>query len=110
MSHSEGALARGLRASPLLPLPPSERMYPSSPSIEQGVHSLTTGGTNCTKEDRAEPLLGAERQDARPVLGDRDGVLPMRGPAAVGGDDGPLVLEDLGVVGAEGEHRLDREH
>src|SRR5688500_1011762 len=35
-------------------------------------------------------------QDLRPVLGDGDGVLGVGGEAAVGGDHGPLVVEEAG--------------
>jgi len=39
-------------------------------------------------------------QDARPVVGDRDGVLPMRRAGPVGGDDGPFVVQNPGAGGA----------
>ena len=46
-------------------------------------------------------------EDLRATLGDRDGVLEVGGQAAVLGDDRPIVVEDPGVVAAEGQHRLD---
>jgi len=42
-------------------------------------------------------------------VGDRDGVLPVRGTRAVLGDDSPLIVEDTGSGGAQSEHRLNRE-
>ena len=49
-------------------------------------------------------------QDPGTVVGDGDGVLPVRGVGPVEGDDSPLVVEDTGGGGTQGEHRLDRQH
>ena len=46
------------------------------------------------REKRASPsAVLKEREDLGAVLGDRDRVLEVRGPAAVGGHDGPAVVE-----------------
>ena len=49
------------------------------------------------------------RQDSRPVRGDRDGVLEMGRKRAVDGRDRPVVVVDVDVGAAGGDHRLDRE-
>src|SRR5260370_34489781 len=49
-------------------------------------------------------------EDSRAVVGDGHGVLPVRGARPVGGHDGPFVLEQNGLRGAEGEHRVDGQH
>lgn len=60
--------------------------------------------------DRGKPDgANSPGQDAGAVVGDGDGVLPVRGTGSVGGDHRPLVLEDPGAGGAQGEHRLDRQ-
>ena len=46
-------------------------------------------------------------EDLGAVVGDGDGVLGVGGEAAVGGDHGPLVVEELGAGAAEADHRLD---
>src|SRR6478609_7414175 len=48
-------------------------------------------------------------QDLRTVLGHRDRVLEMGRHRAVGGNDGPVVGLEPGVMAAECEHRLDRQ-
>src|SRR6185312_1165852 len=48
-------------------------------------------------------------EDLRAGLGDQQGVLELRGPLAVGGDHGPVVVPDLVVQRAEVDHRLDGE-
>src|SRR6476661_1315598 len=37
-------------------------------------------------------------EDPGAVRGEREGVLEVRGHASVGGDDGPVVVEDVGVL------------
>src|SRR4051794_15777852 len=49
------------------------------------------------------------RQDARPVRRDGHGVLEMGGQRGIGGRDRPLVVVDVDVRGAGGDHRLDRD-
>src|SRR6476619_3885072 len=51
-----------------------------------------------------------EGEDLGAVVGDGDGVLEVGGAAAVDGDDGPAVVEHLGLGGARVHHRLDGEH
>lgn len=48
-------------------------------------------------------------QDFSPGVGAGQGVLELGGAAAVSGDRGPLVVPDLRLGGAEGEHGLDGE-
>src|SRR6266540_1399455 len=48
-------------------------------------------------------------QNLRTVVSDGDRMLEMGRQRTVGGDHGPIVAEDPGVVGTEREHRLDRE-
>src|ERR1700742_1062576 len=49
------------------------------------------------------------REDVRAGLGDEQGVLELRGPFTVFGDDGPVVVPDLVVQRAEVDHRFDGE-
>src|SRR5690349_18587462 len=49
------------------------------------------------------------RQHLGAIVGDEQGVLELRGPATVLGDDGPAVVPHVVVGGAEVEHRLDGE-
>src|SRR5689334_20141037 len=49
-------------------------------------------------------------EDARAVVCDGHGVLPVCGARTVGRDDGPLVLQHDGLCGAEREHRFDGQH
>ncbi len=44
------------------------------------------------------------------MVGDGDGVLEVGGAPAVDGDDGPAVVEHLGLGGPGVHHRLDGEH
>src|SRR6201996_2177996 len=53
------------------------------------------------------PLTSRQGEDVRAGLGDQQGVLELRGPLAVFGDDGPAVVPDLVVQCAEVDHRLD---
>src|SRR4051794_200972 len=46
-------------------------------------------------------------QDLRAVLGDVQGVLPLRHPGPVPGDHRPAVVPHLPGVAAQGQHRLD---
>ena len=52
---------------------------------------------------------GAEGEDFVAVVGDGEGVFPLRGQRAVAGDDGPAVAEDFEVALARVYHRLDGE-
>src|SRR4051794_29785105 len=65
---------------------------------------IVSGGRS-TAAGRSSVLGGGE--DPGAVVGDGDGVLPVGGTGAVAGDDGPAVVELLGLVGAQGEHGLD---
>lgn len=60
------------------------------------VSLVNDGPVTCSS--KCDRLLGAESENAWTVLGDRHGVLPVRSAAAVGGHDGPLVLEHHGLV------------
>ncbi|MDQ1380339.1 MAG: dihydroorotase, partial [Actinomycetota bacterium] len=64
------------------------------------------------KRSGAQSLHSAQsREDLRAVVGHGDGVLGVGGEGAVGGDDGPVVVEHPHVVAAARDHhRLDREH
>src|SRR5689334_17034218 len=56
------------------------------------------------------PLTGLQLgQDFGAVVGDHQGVLELRGPLAVLGHDGPVIVPDLVVQLAEVDHRLDGE-
>src|SRR6201990_1214837 len=55
------------------------------------------------------PLTSRQGEDGRARLGDQQGVLELRGPLAVFGDDGPAIVPDLVVQCAEVDHRLDGE-
>ena len=50
-------------------------------------------------------VLGGKHPGA--VLGDRDGVLEVRGRRPVGADHGPAVIQQPGLARAEHQHRLD---
>src|SRR4051812_42654353 len=54
-------------------------------------------------------LVFRRGEDPRAVLGHRDRVLPVGRPGVVLGHHGPLVVELDRLVGAEGQHRLDRD-
>src|SRR6201996_9248409 len=55
------------------------------------------------------PLTSRQGEDVRARLGHQQGVLELRGPLAVFGDDGPAVVPDLIVQRADVDHRLDGE-
>src|ERR1700748_2588819 len=55
------------------------------------------------------PLTSRQCEDVRAGLGDQQGVLELRGPLAVFGDDGPAVVPDFVVQRAEVDHRFDGE-
>ena len=62
-------------------------LYPVSPTSTASFESVPRSPA---RPDSAAVLGG---QHPRPVVSDRDGVLEMRGPAAIGGHHGPPVLE-----------------
>src|SRR5690606_14173285 len=63
----------------------------------------TTAGVGAA---RFAPLL---REDFHAGAGDADGVFPLGGEGAVGGDDGPAVVEGAEVAAASVDHGLDGE-
>ena len=55
-------------------------------------------------------MLRVRREDLGAVVGEGHGVLEVRGAGAVGGHDGPAVVEEPGRALARVDHRLDRQH
>src|SRR2546430_14593336 len=53
--------------------------------------------------------VGERGEHPGSVVGDGDGMLPVRGPRTVLGDHGPAVGQLLGARRAHGQHRLDRD-
>src|SRR6478609_7299651 len=86
---------------------PTAKEY--SPLRESSCH--TRSASSETYAELAQLLFAAVecREHPRALGRDRERVLEVRGPAAVRGHDGPLVLEQVGLLGAHRDHRLDRE-
>ena len=62
-----------------------------------------------TASSRLGALRSREGEDLGAVVGDGDGVLEVGGAAAVGGDDGPAVVEHSVSARAGVDHGLDGE-
>src|ERR1700750_1631062 len=67
------------------------------------------GASSARRPGLAHHGLGHRRQDFRPLVGNRDGVLDVRAGLSVERDDRPSVLERLRLVRAHVYHRLDGE-
>src|SRR5215470_10876769 len=62
------------------------------------------------RADSGRAALTESRQDQGSFLRDRDGVLVVRGTAAVGGHRGPTVVQDAHLRAAGVHHGLDADH
>src|SRR3954453_5920475 len=91
-----------LNGATVMPLRASSRQSPATPMDlppSELVPAISSAPAPALK-------LG---QDLGGVFGDHQRVLELRGPLAVGVDDGPVVVPDLGVQLTEVDHRLDGE-
>src|SRR5215212_1485235 len=78
--------------------------------LQARARACVPSGSGARRPDLlARDSLGYDGQDFRPLLGHGDGVLDVRGGAAVERDDRPAVLERLGFVRAQVNHGLDGE-
>src|SRR6266566_1933986 len=75
--------------------------------VSRCVHALQAPVYGSHRDATAASVPGG--QYLVPVVGYRDGVLEMRREGPVGGDDGPSVGHDRGLVLAQVQHGLDRD-
>src|SRR5580704_4173898 len=71
--------------------------------------SLILKQTRRTHLDVRHDGVGPERQHLGSGVGDCNGVLEVAGELAVGGHDGPVIVQHPGLGPAHVDHRLDRD-
>src|SRR5581483_3359388 len=88
---------------------PSTRIVSSLGLARTAHHLLRWGAPEARKtagKPKDESISPREGEHLGPVVGDRDRVLEVRRAAAVPGDDGPPVVEDLGLGPPGVDHGL----
>src|SRR6478735_7688519 len=106
--HRAPALADAVLTTPLsgnTPLQPRQSVTRRG----VGVKSRSASAEWDAEGVEAGPAAVDGREHPGALRGHREGVLEVRGEGPVDGRDGPLVLEQVGVLAAQRDHRLDRE-